>query len=157
MLSQIFQQALPGLEALLAAVLSYLAILASKWINEHAKNAQVNAILQRLLATSQVVVQEVEQTIVNQMSGGAPLNTAQAKAALDAALDKLKEHLGPKGIAELEAIIQPGQLNQILISYIEAAVHKVNQSAPANSPVAVLATTATATTAPKDEEVTVQP
>jgi len=134
MLGQLFQQALPGLEALLAASISFLVFKATQWINAHTQSAVVNGILMRALNTATVVVQEVEQTFVAKATGGGPLDEAQAKAALDAALAKLKEHLGPKGIAELEAIIQPGQLNQILISYIEAAVHQVNLTAPTGAP-----------------------
>lgn len=129
MLQTLFNQALPGLETLFAALISLAVAAATRWINAHAKNTVVNGIMSRLLATVEAVVNELEQTVVsNIQKDGAPLTPAQRADLLNSALDKVRTHLGPKGIAELEAIFQPDQLNAILISYIESEVHRTNAS-----------------------------
>lgn len=146
MLKDLINQSLPGLEALLAAVGTLLLTYATQWIRAHAKNATVAGILDRLTETVAVVVREAEQTLVAELKkgGDAPLSSDDAKRVLDTVLDSLKTHLGPKGIAEIEKIIDPSKLNQILISYIEAEVNDLRKAsgsvsaAPAAAPAAVV-------------------
>lgn len=113
---------MPMLQTLLAAVGAFALAATTKWINAHANNARDTGILDRLRDTVATVVAETEQTFVATLNG-APLSADQAKLALAAALASLKTHLGAKGLKELEVIFPPAQMEQILVSFIEARVH----------------------------------
>lgn len=123
----VLQQALPGLETLLAALGSLILFRATAFIQAHVHNTVVAGILNRLTAQASTVVSEAEGTLVEQFrTNGAPLTKEQGKLVLDAVLAKLKTHLGPQGLAEIEKIVRPGDLNTLLVSYIEAANQNLN-------------------------------
>lgn len=121
-MQEITNALLPALQTLLVAIGTLALAAATKWINAHAKNAQVAGILDRLTDTVATVVAETEQTFVKTLGEG-PLTKEQAAQALAAALAALKTHLGQKGIDELKNVFPPAQIEQILVSYIEARVH----------------------------------
>lgn len=128
MIQDITTALLPMIETLLAALGTMVLAAATKWINAHAHNAVVQGILERLRDTVAVVVSETEQTFVSTLNG--ELTPDQAKQALAAALASLKTHLGAKGLKELETIFPPAQMEQILVSFIEAEVHARKPVAP---------------------------
>lgn len=113
---------LPALQTLLVAAGTAALAAITGWLRVHAKNAQVEGILERLTDTVATVVAETEQTFVKTLGEG-PISPENAQKALAAALASLKTHLGPKGLKELETIFPPAQLEQILVSFIEARVH----------------------------------
>lgn len=122
LVNTIVQQALPGALALLATLGAYILARVSGWITTHVKNTTVAGILTRLEGLASTVVSEAEGTLVDQLrTNGAPLSAAQGKQVLDAVLAKMRTHLGLQGIAEIESVVKPGDLNALLISYIEAA------------------------------------
>lgn len=122
MIEQITAALMPLLTTALTAIGAFALAATTRWIQAHAKNAQVEGILDRLRDTVATVVAETEQTFVKQLGEGG-LSKENAAKALDAALASLKTHLGPKGIKELETIFPPSELEKILISFIEAQVH----------------------------------
>lgn len=128
MLQDITTTLMPMLTTLLAAVGTFALAAATKWINAHATNAQTAGILDRLRDTVATVVAETEQVYVSNITE--PLSVDQHKTALAAALASLKTHLGPKGLKELAVIFPPAQLEQILVSFIEARVHFAKTDAP---------------------------
>lgn len=123
----VVREALPGALALLAAIGALILARTSGWIVAHVKSPVTANILMRLEDLAATVVAEAEGTLVDQIrTNGAPLTPEQGKSVLDAVLAKLKTHLGPQGLAEIEKVVKPGDLNALLISFIEAA----NQSNP---------------------------
>lgn len=145
MIKEIIQQALPGFEALFAAALTLALAVGTKWINAHAKNAVEAGILQRLEDSVGVVVREAEQTLVVALKAKGTtgsLTSTDAQDVLNAALANLKTHLGAKGIAEIEKVIQPGNLNTMLIGFIEAEVNDLRRSGGQPLTAAVLTTEA---------------
>lgn len=123
------QQALPGLATLLLAIGTYLATRVTGLIIQRVKNPVVRDILLRIEGLASTIVAEVEGTLVDGIrTNGAPLTKAQSKALLDAALAKLRTHLGPQGLAEIEDAVRPGDLNALLVSYLEAANQKAGAS-----------------------------
>jgi hypothetical protein len=120
----VVQEALPGALALLAAIGTFILARMSGWIVAHVKSPVVAGVLNRLEDLSATVVAEAEGTLVDQIrKNGAPLTADQGCQILEAVLAKLKTHLGSQGLAEIEAVVKPGDLNALLISYIEAANH----------------------------------
>lgn len=134
MLNDLMKQALPGLEAILAALASWALACAAKWISAHAKNATVAGIMTRLVDLTSVVVAEANQTVVSGLKNSGGLTPALAQSIRADVLAKLKAHLGPAGVAELEKVFQPSQLEALLVSQIEAEVAKQKLPAAAVPP-----------------------
>jgi hypothetical protein len=121
-INTVVQQALPGAVALLATIGAYILARVSSWIMVHVKNPAITGILIRLENLAATVVAEAEGTLVDQLrTNGAPLTAAQGKQVLDSVLAKLRQHLGAQGLAEIEGVVKPGDLNALLISFIESA------------------------------------
>jgi hypothetical protein len=118
---------------MLSPVLVALMALATKklhtWIDSKIKNEQVRGILDRLDDTAMTVVQEVEQTVVSKLDPSQPLGT-NAVNAKNAAIASLKTHLGQKGLDEAKQVLGIGDsdLEKVIVSFIEAKVHVVNQA-----------------------------
>lgn len=139
MLNDIVKQALPGLETIFVALGSWALACAAKWISAHAKNATIAGIMTRTTDLVSVVVAEANQVVVDGLKSGNALTPARGEEILGDVLAKLKAHLGPKGIAELEKVVQPGQLQSMLVSLIEAEVAKQKQFGPIDIPPPVAA------------------
>jgi hypothetical protein len=127
LLASIIPQALDLLTPVFLAVIGWLSFQAAGWIRAHTKNAQVQGILLRLDDAVATAVGSLEQTVVVAAKSAAAdgqLTKADGAAVKAAALAEIKSHLGPKGIAELQAIlgIKPDGLDSFLSSRIEASV-----------------------------------
>lgn len=130
MWKDLFNQALPGFEALFSALLLLGITGARKWIAAHTHNATETGILDRLTDEVAAVVREAEQTMVSEIKKGTDtsLSPLDATRVLNAALDNLKSHLGPDGIKRIEDVLKPADLNAMLITRIEAEVNGLRNS-----------------------------
>lgn len=139
MFNSLVQQALPGLESILFALGALALGAATKFIATHTKNATIAGIMTRTTDLVSVVVAEANQTVVDDLKSGSALTPARGREILGDVLAKLQGHLGPRGIAELETVVQPGQLQSLLVSLIEAEVAKQKQLGPVDVPPAPVA------------------
>ena len=113
-----------ALSALLTLALGWLAVRYASWIKEKIKSARVEGILLRLGDAVFKVVRELQQTVVDKAKAEGEWNKEKAEEVKKAAIDKLKEYLGPKGIAEALAVLGldlPG-LEKLLGTMVEADV-----------------------------------
>lgn len=109
-------------------------------ISARVKNESVAGVLSRLTQLAFTVVTEIQQTIVSGL--GDKANADELRGARDRALATIKQHLGPKGIKELMDVLgikTSDALDNLIVSFIESAVHNLKSSKP-------LLLTATATT-----------
>lgn len=114
-----------ALSALLTLALGWLAVRYASWIKEKVKNSRVEGILLRLGEAVFKVVRELQQTVVDKAKASDEWNEEKAKEVKAAAIAKLKEYLGPKGIAEAMAVLgldMPG-LEKLLGTMIESDVY----------------------------------
>lgn len=125
LIQQVTAEALPGLVAILAALGSLALAAGTRFILAHTKNTVVQGTLIRLETLVATVVSESEQTMVADLTkDGAPLTKEAGEKILADTLAKLQAHLGPKGLAEIEAVLKPADLQAMLISFIESEVAK---------------------------------
>lgn len=113
-----------ALSALLTLALGWLAVRYASWIKEKIKNARIEGILLRLGDAVFKVVRELQQTVVDKAKTDGEWNKEKAEEVKKAAIAKLKEYLGPKGIAEAMAVLgldMPG-LEKLLSTMIESDV-----------------------------------
>lgn len=111
----------------LLGLLGWVGVKVHAWLTTNVKNEKLRGILDRLYEAAATVVKEVEQAVVSKLDPN--VSPAQnAETARQAALTSLKTHLGPTGLAELKAILglEDVPLEQLLLSYIEAAVKTMN-------------------------------
>lgn len=126
LLWQLFQVCSPALLALIG----WLSLKLADLIKAKTDNAYVQGVLLRLNDAVWTAVREVEQTMVgalkatNTDGSGKLTETSQANAKT-AAINTIKEHLGPKGLAELGDIIGVAgpALDQFLGKRVEAVVN----------------------------------
>jgi hypothetical protein len=118
--------------AALTLALGWVARKYGLFVDARIKNELVNGILQRLGEAAFRVVREVQQTVVDALKEG-EWNAEKAAEVKDLALAKLKEYLGPKGIAEAMDILGLNEegLDKLFGTLIEAEVHDLKADAEA--------------------------
>jgi len=127
LLASVTPQILDLLTTVLLAALGWVCVRLASFIKAHTKNAQVQGILLRLNDAVFAAVGALEQTMVvaaKVAASDGQLTKSDGAAVKAAALANVKSHLGPQGIAELQAIldVQPAALDSYLSSRIEAQV-----------------------------------
>lgn len=122
-----------ALSGILTLALGWLAVRYASWIKEKVKSARVEGILLRLGDAVFKVVRELQQTVVDKAKVDGKWNQEKAEEVKKAAIEKIKEYLGPKGIQEALAILGldiPG-LEKLLSTMIEADVYDLREGEPA--------------------------
>lgn len=131
--SGVLKQSAEPLMSLAAAGLTWLCGWGARWFYIHAKNERVKGVLLRLNDAAATAVAEMEQSAVKALKAASPdgkLTPATAAAVKDAAVESLRGHLGPKGLAELKTVLGVADVAAALNSKVEAAVSAAS-SAPA--------------------------
>ena len=106
----------------------------NKWagaVDQKVKNEYANDVLKRFGALVATVVKEVQQTVVDELKSSDKWTKETAKEAKDAALNKLKEYLGVKGLKEVMDILGVSDgslLDRLLSSFIEAEVKDISSA-----------------------------
>lgn len=120
------------LQALSPAILALIGLIGVKLtalLQAKIKNATLQGILSRLTDTTINAVKEVEQTYVSNLPANATADDfAKAKQM---ALDTIKAHMGPKGLAELQNILglsDPAAVDKYIVTILESRVHDLNAS-----------------------------
>jgi hypothetical protein len=120
-----------ALSILLTLALGWLAIRYASWITEKVKSARLEGILLRLGDAAFKVVRELQQTVVDELKKGDNWNEEKAKEVKEAAIAKLKEYIGPKGVQEALTILglDTSGLDKLIGTLIEAEVHDLRAEA----------------------------
>ena len=119
------------LAPVLLALLSYLSVMATKWIGAKVDNEYLSGALERLNGAVHDAVKELQQTTVAEIKLAAEdgmITKEEAAEIKQHAIDGVKEYLGAKGIAALEKILGKDALEKMIKAKIEAFLHdlKVN-------------------------------
>lgn len=120
-----------ALSALITFALGWLAIRYASWIKEKIKSVRIEGILLRLGDAAFKVVRELQQTVVDKLKADEKWDGDEAKKVKKAAIAKLKEYIGPKGVQEAFDVLgidMPG-LEKIIGTFIEAEVHDLKAMA----------------------------
>lgn len=111
--------------SLVLAIIGWLGVRATAWVNAHTHNAYVLGAFGRLNEAVTTAVQALEQTVIKDTANGL---TPAARAALkNDCLTMVKALLGPKGLQALVSIVGLDQLDTLLTNKIEATVLTVSQ------------------------------
>lgn len=124
---------LNALGSILLSLLGLASYRVSTWIKAHTRNLRVQGMLLRLDDAVFNAVEAVEQVTVASLVASAKdgrLSSNGAAIAKEAALSTIKQHLGPQGIAELQAIlgVHPDSLDSFLGTRVEARVLKMPET-----------------------------
>ena len=123
-LAEVINQLGPAVVTLLSVLVSALMAYATQWLRTKVKNDQINAILDRLMMATQVTVNALAQTVVDDLKGAAAdgkLTPEEIKGVQAKAIASVMVHLGPQGVKELKAIVGD-DLNTLILNYIESQV-----------------------------------
>lgn len=124
------QAVLPYIITILSAAASLACVYVVRWINTRIQNEQARGIALRLNDEVWTTVREMQQTTVNHLkdlSADGKLDKGDAEKTRDAALEKVKSYMGSKGIASLQSILKPKELEEYILARIEAAIYKLQQ------------------------------
>jgi hypothetical protein len=113
-----------AISAVLTLALGWLSVRYASWIKEKIKSARVEGILLRLGDAVFKVVRELQQTVVDKAKEDGEWNKEKAEEVKKAAITKIKEYLGPKGIKEALTILglDSSGLDKLLGTMIESDV-----------------------------------
>lgn len=131
----------PVLGSLLITVLTWGAVKLTQYIQAKTKNVLVQGILIRATDAVTTSVKEVSQVYVDaikEASADGVLTKEEQARALELALFKAKQHLGPHGLQELLFVLglsskspeAPAALDSFLTSRIEATVADLKPTVP---------------------------
>jgi len=103
---------------------------ATAWLGSLSDDRRWDAAIGKLDEATTAAVQAVEQSVVGSLKSVDPvgsLSPAQAAEARDAAIAAAKLHLGPAVWREIMSSLklEPGELEELMRTRIEAAVHKM--------------------------------
>ena len=115
-----------ALSPVLVALLGLIGVKINQMLQAKIKNVTLEGILSRLNDTALNAVKEVEQTFVSRLQNATPEDWAKAKQM---ALDTIKAHMGPKGLAELQGILgltDPAAIDKYIVTILESRVHDIN-------------------------------
>jgi hypothetical protein len=126
--SQVSWSVIEVLTPAIAALVAALVGLATKWLAARIGNEQAKRVLADLADEVDLVVREVEQTLVEKLKTArkdGKLTEAERADALKAALDTVKRNLGTRGVAMLQRATGLGEtaLEGYLRTRIEASIH----------------------------------
>lgn len=117
------------------ALVTWLLVRGTQWLQAHTKNAYMQGVLGRLGLFVTTTVQQLEQTIVADLKATDGKWTPEVAAKVKAdALAQVKQLMGKTGLVELEKVlgIQTGDVEKFLGDAIESAVHKLPASVSGN-------------------------
>jgi hypothetical protein len=129
MKDQIASVGIAAAQALAPVFILLLGLVAKRLhdlISTKVNNERLAGILSRLNDTAWIAINQVANTMASKLD---PANPAKGlEDAKAAALDVLKTHLGQRGLDEIKSVLglNGADLEKVLVSYIEARVHVVN-------------------------------
>jgi hypothetical protein len=102
------------------------------WVRENVSHTQTQELLVRAVHAAEVSVGEVAQTFVDDVKRAAEdgkLTDDEAEAALDGALDRARELLGPKGLRRARQVLGDDEdaIDSWLLALIESKVRELRQ------------------------------
>jgi hypothetical protein len=115
----------------LTLVLGWAARKYGLLVDSKVKNELAGGILHRLGEAAFRVVRELQQTVVEELKEDGEWDKEKAVEIKNLAIAKLKEYLGPKGLAEAMDILglNEGGILSLLGTLIEAEVHDLKADA----------------------------
>ena len=121
------------LSPLLLAAVTWVAAKLAQFTAARVRSEYVRGVLVRLDDAVIAVVREVQQVTVDEIKAASSDGKLPAEArerAKRAAITTVKSYIGPKGLAQLTKVlgIEPTQVDQIISTRVEAAVHDLKVS-----------------------------
>lgn len=100
--------AIQTLSAILIALISYLGMKASKWLEAKTHSASFSCATEKLVTITKGLVHEAERTLVREAKDAASdgkLTKEDAVRIRDEVAKRTKEHLGARGVKELQGCL----------------------------------------------------
>jgi len=132
MKEQLMEFAVASLKIVLPILVALLGLVAkrvSDLIAAKVTNEKIRGILSRLDQITYTAVNEVEQAYVSNLPDNATV--AEMAKAKSAAIESARAHLGPRGLAEIKAVLgldENGDMDKLLGSYVESRVREMKLS-----------------------------
>lgn len=108
---------------ILMSLVAWLSVSAKKWIDAKVKNEWASGALTRLSDAVFDVVKATEQTMaqeVREAAADGKITTDEAKAIKEHAIDRVKAHVGSKGMDELKRVLDADAIEHVIEDKIEA-------------------------------------
>ena len=122
----------------IGAALTWCLAKVAAYVHAHTNNTIVNGIMSRLDSSAVAVVKEIQQTVVDDLKAGKHgiLTADDALNIKSHAMAKVKAYWGEQGIAKMMEILglSSPELDAMLSSKIESAVHDLRNAAPVQAP-----------------------
>lgn len=127
------------LAPIVTGLIAWVGLALRNYIAAHTKNEFLKGALIRLDDTILAVVREIEQTVIIGLKAASADGVVTPEEIADIkkqALDTVRAHLGPKGLADLAKVfgLEGTALDAFISTKIEAAVHSLHAEAPAVDP-----------------------
>lgn len=123
-------------EPLIVTLIGLMFAWLANEIRAKVQSTRAQGVLLRLADLAQTVTNELEQTVVSSIKNanpGQPLDPAFAASLKDAAVAKVKTHLGTKGAHEALVVFgykSAAELDSLIASKVESAISERRQFAP---------------------------
>ena len=117
--------------ALVVTVLTVIVGYAAKKFNDKTNNEYARGVMQRLGEAIDVGVRYVQTELADDWKAASEdgvITFEEAKKLRDAAWNAAKLHLSEKGLAEVERIVAPDELMELVRIMIEAKLHQIKGS-----------------------------
>lgn len=108
---------------ILMSLVAWLSVSAKKWIDAKVKNEWARGALTRLGDAVYDVVKATEQTMAQEIREAAAdgkFTADEAKAIKQHAIDRVKAHVGSKGMDELKRVLDADAIEHVIEDKIEA-------------------------------------
>lgn len=124
LLEPITYAALSALSGVLTILIGMVSMHLRHWLASKAHFASFECATTKLEKLSTTAVADIEQTLVRTLKAEGRWTPETALAARDAALAVMMQHLGPKGLAELQECLGLAyeDVKDMALSYIEKQV-----------------------------------
>lgn len=133
------QIVVPAIFTAIAGIVTWGGARLIALIDAKTKNEAVAGVLSRLASAVMTVVLDVNGTVKAKyiaLAADGNISDADKKELAKVGLDKVKEHLGAKGLQELAAVLglKGDLIDSFLSSHIEAAVESLKDRTPTVDP-----------------------
>lgn len=127
MKSEVVSQIVDLLTPLILAILGYLSIKVTKYIDSKLKNQEDKDFAEKIRSVAMDSVKSVYQTYISKQKGQSTLEPEVAAKAKEMAMDQIKEHLGPELNKKLGN--DDAKIDSVLSTKVEAAVFDMKKAA----------------------------
>lgn len=113
---------------LLGIVATWAGVHLQALLKARVKNERVQGALSRLATITVASVKEVEQTFLSELN---TVTSADLEKARNAAVAKIRSHVGPRGLEELKGVMgydEGSDVDRLIVTTLESTVHDLKNA-----------------------------